>query len=202
MDIFVINNVKYNIHPIYDLFGANNNGDIINIVNRKPPEVNKSGKIRVKSHENKSKLYKILVFIWETHNGLKPNNTKIERKEDDETNNCINNLVIMKRKLKNRLSPEERLRRNKEKAIRWRNAEWTCSDCGFKTNNNASRHHKKVCKYSTNKYTQEELDRMTETNNNWRLRRFICEFCGEQYSNNYKSVHKRICEKRMNDLVE
>ena len=202
MDIVVIKNVKYNLHPIYDLFGANENGEIINIVNRQPPEVNNSGKIRVKSHENKTKLYKILVFIWETHNGFIPHNLHVERKDNDEMNNSVNNLVIVKRTLRKRLSPEERLRRNNEKKERWRNTEWTCSDCGFKTNNNASRHHKRVCKYSTNKYTQEELDRRAETNENWRIRRFICEFCGEQYSNNYKTVHKRICENRMNALIE
>ena len=202
MDIVVIKNVKYNLHPIYDLFGANENGEIINIVNRQPPEVNNSGKIRVKSHNNKTKLYKILVFIWESHNGLVPHNLHIERKDNNELNNCVDNLEIVKRTLRKKLSPEERLKRNNEKKEIWKKTEWICKDCGFKTNNNASRHHKRVCKYSKNKYTQEELDRRAETNENWRIRRFICEFCGEQYSNNYKYVHKRICENRMNALIE
>lgn len=196
MDIVVIKNVKYNLHPIYDLFGANENGYIMNITNRQPPEVNNNGKIRVKSHENKSKLYKTIAFIWECYNGLVPHNLHIGRKEDDDTNNSINNLVIVKRTLRNKLSPEERLRRNNEKKVRWRNAEWICSDCGFKTNNNASRHQKKVCKNSTNEYKEEELNRLKESRIKWRNKTFDCQICRNTYKNSYKLMHTLLCERK------
>ena len=185
MSVIIVNKNKYRLHPVYDLFGADKKGNLINIITKEQPESNSSGsRIKIKSNNSRSTMYDKLVFIWECYNGLKPKDKTVIHASDSESDDELDNLQL--------IGVDER---KEIIATRWKNKPWTCSDCGFETNNNASIYHKKVCVYSTNKLTDEEYRRRNEMRNRWRNKTFECSICGGTYKNNYKYVHLAICEK-------
>ena len=181
-----IKNVKYRLHPVYDLFGADKKGNMICIITKEPPESNSSGsRVKIKSNKSKSIMYDKLVFIWECHNGLKPEDKTVLYTSDTESDDELDNLQL--------IDIDER---NKIVATRWKNKQWICSDCGFQTTNNAKRHHKRMCEYSTKRYSEEELNRLIETRKKWRNKTFDCPICGNEYENYYKTVHTALCERK------
>ena len=196
MESITLNNIKYKLHPVFDLFGADINGNVISFITRLPPICDKNGDFLAKSHDNKKKRYKVLIFIWEIYNGKKPRNMTVNRKDRDETNNCVDNLILVKRVVKKRLSPEEREERNRACTERWRKTVWDCPDCGFRTTNNASRYHKRACKHSNNPFTTDETRRKHNANMRWQNRKYTCEWCNNVYSNSYRYIHRKICKNR------
>ena len=136
-------------------------------------------------------MYDKLVFIWECHNGLKPKDKTVIHTSDVDSDDELDNLQLI-----------DFSKRNEIIASRWRNKYWVCPDCEFQTTNNASRHHKRVCKYATKRYSEEEFNRLTESRNKWRNQTFDCPTCGNTYKNNYKTVHTALCEKKKHRQME
>ena len=173
-DMIQINKNKYILHPYYNLFGADKRGNIISVMTKEQPKSNSSGsRIKIKSNNSKLTTYDKLVFIWECFNGIKPKDKTVIHSSDSESDDNIDNLQLI-----------DIEKRDEIIATRWKNKPWTCSECGFETTNNSSFYHKKVCKYSTNKLTDEEYRRKNEIRNQWRNRKFECSICGGTYKNN------------------
>lgn len=150
-DRIIIDNKTYIIHSDYLSYGVSKDGTIINILTRKPIEINHEDlTIRLKKYRGKYNTLSTKRFIWETYFGRKPNGTVIEHIDGDGTNFSIINLKLRVGK-RRKLTDEQRMLNNKRCRIRWHTAEWICPKCGKITNNNASGYHKKVC---TNKLIQ------------------------------------------------
>ena len=139
-------------------------------------------------------MYNKITLIWECHHGLTKKDEYICRL-DDENNDEIINLKLCKL-IKKQLSPDERLMRNMLNREKWRNTVWDCPDCGFRTTNNASRYHKRACKYSKNPFTEEQMQKMKQSTDSWRNTIFQCPICSKSYKNGYKNVHLVLCEKK------
>ena len=190
-----VNDKEYFTHPKYDLFCADKDGNIISIVTLKLPRVHlKSGDLLVKGRETK-RLTRctVIVFVWEVFNGIVPNNYVVKRKAGEGNN--LDNLQL-EEKTRKKLSPEERKQRDRACAVRWRNTVWDCPDCGFRTTNNASGHHKRACKFSNNPYTEEEKRIRHNKNMRWNMRRWTCDLCDKEYSNSYRIIHRQYCKQR------
>lgn len=196
MSIIRVNNVEYKIHPIFDLFGVDNNGNIINICTKKAAEHNQeTNDVKVKSFDMpKFRQYNKLVFVWESNKGMMSKGDTVCRINEEQANDGIQNLRLVKI-IKIKLSPKEIKLRDKMKNDIWRNTVWDCPDCGFRTTNNASGHHRRVCKYSKNPYSEEEFEKKNASRKKWARKTFICEQCGKQLVNSGKYAHKRICKR-------
>ena len=189
-------------HPKYRLFAADSCGSVITIPSFEHVDCDNEGNILVKSLTARRRhSHSKIVFIWECFRGLKNKDEIVCRVNDDLANDEIINLKLVKIvKTRTKLSPEERSKRNAECMARWRNRVWVCPDCGFRTTNNASRHHKRMCKFTANPYSEDEKQRIKDNNDRWKNGRFICELCHNVYSNNYRCIHMRICRKKHHDL--
>ena len=187
-----VNNVKYRLHPVYDLFGADKKGNMISIITKRQPESNSSGsRIKIRSQNSRHFMYDKLVFIWECHNGEKPKDKTVLHVSDTDSDDELDNLRLVNVSERNDII-----------ATRWRNAAWECPDCGFQTTNNARRHHFRACKYSKNPYTKKDTERLLETRNKWRNKMFDCPTCGKQYKNSYKYLHKILCERKLQKMED
>ena len=186
MTRIIVNNIKYKLHPVYDLFGADKKGNMICIITKIPPESNSSGsRIKIRSQNSRHFMYDKLVFICECHNGEKPKDKTVLRVSDTDSNDELVNLQLI-----------DVCKRNEIVMSRWRNTAWKCLDCGFQTTNNASRHHRRVCKYSKSPYTEEEMNKINALRDTWKKQKLICKRCGKQLVNSGKYAHNRICEKK------
>ena len=98
-----INNCVYKIHPVYDLYGADKDGNIINIIKKAPTKGRKNyhGYMMccVRKHTQKGQK-SILVhrFVWECHNGLIPEGKVIDHINDIRDDNRLSNLQLMTQK--------------------------------------------------------------------------------------------------------
>ena len=181
-----VNNMKYKLHPVYDLFGADKKGNIICIITKRQPVTNPSGtRIQIKTQKQSKFMYNKLVFIWECHKGEIPKNKTVVHMSYINPEDKLDNLQLI-----------DVSKRNAFAAERWRNTAWDCPDCGFQTTNNARGHHKRACKFSKNPYTEAEKRIKHNNNLRWNAMRWTCELCGKEYYNSYKIVHKKICEKK------
>ena len=95
-----INNCVYNIHPIYNLYGADKNGYIINIINKKPIKgnINNRGYMisSVRKHaQNGQKTMLVHRFVWECFNGLIPCDKVIDHINDNTEDNRLCNLKLV-----------------------------------------------------------------------------------------------------------
>ena len=181
-----VNNMKFKLHPVYDLFGADKKGNVISIITKKQPVTNPGGtSIKIKTLDRNKFMYNKLVFIWECHRGEIPKNKTVVHISYINPNDKLNNLKLI-----------DIAERNAYAAERWRNTAWECPDCGFQTTNNAKGHHKRACKFSVNPFTEEEKKNRNERNIKWNNERWICELCHNVYSKGYKSLHRQYCKNR------
>ena len=90
-----IENCVYKVHPIYDLYAANENGVVINVVNKKQiGDKTKFGYIQCtvrKRGENQKRHY-VHRFVWECFNGLIPDDKVIDHINDKKDDNRLCNL--------------------------------------------------------------------------------------------------------------
>lgn len=109
----IINNRKYKIHPIYNLYAASRRGDIINIIRRKPSfgtkQRNGYMKITVRGHGQKGdKSMYVHRFVWESWMGIIPNGLHVDHKNEIIEDNRLENLQLLtpsqniKKSVKNR----------------------------------------------------------------------------------------------------
>ena len=95
-----INDCVYNIHPIYDLYGADKNGYIINIINKIPIKGNCNNRgymsCNVRKHaQNGQKAMLVHRFVWECFNGLIPCDKVIDHINDNAEDNRLCNLKLV-----------------------------------------------------------------------------------------------------------
>ena len=90
----------YNIHPVYDLYAADENGNIINIVKKVPMKWHGrcDGYLQccVRKYAQKSqKTYFIHRFVWECFNGIIPEDKVIDHINNIKDDNRLCNLQLM-----------------------------------------------------------------------------------------------------------
>lgn len=95
-----INKCVYHIHPIYNLYAANNNGYIINIIRQVPMKTTKNNRGYLLCGVRKlgQKGYKTCLihrFIWECFNGLITYNRVIDHINNVKDDNRLCNLQLV-----------------------------------------------------------------------------------------------------------
>lgn len=97
MSKIVINSIEFKIHPVYDLYAADENGNIILFIKRVPHKGNDNSlQLNVRKHkQNGCKCYYIHWFIWEYYNGLIPDSKVIDHINDIKDDNRLCNIQLM-----------------------------------------------------------------------------------------------------------
>ena len=94
-----INDCVYNIHPVYNLYGANKDGDIIHIIKKTPVKGNKNkGYMMCMVRKYGQNGYKCLYFhrfIWECFNGIIPDDKVIDHINNNTGDNRLCNLQLV-----------------------------------------------------------------------------------------------------------
>ena len=95
-----INDCVYNIHPIYDLYGANDDGYIINIIRKIPIKGNCNHRgymmCNVRKHaQNGQKGMQVHRFVWECFNGIISDDKVIDHINDNAEDNRLCNLKLV-----------------------------------------------------------------------------------------------------------
>ena len=94
-----INDSVYQIHPIYNQYGANENGEIVNISRKVPMKGRKNhhGYMRcdVRNNVGFKKNYQVHRFIWECYNGIIPEGKQIDHINDIRDDNRLCNLQLL-----------------------------------------------------------------------------------------------------------
>ena len=139
MTKIVIEECVYNIHPIYDLYAADENGNIIHIIKKVPTKGVKkhNGYMHcgVRKHAQPSyTTYHVHRFVYECFNGIIPNGKEIDHINDVRHDNRLCNLQL--------LTPSE----NGKKAAKNR-------DYTFTTNNRKNRKCVKATNIETGEVT-------------------------------------------------
>ena len=137
MTTITINECVYKVHPIYDLYAADSDGNVINIIKKVPRKGNKSNrgymKCRVRKHAQPSyTTYYVHRFIYECFNSVIPDGKEIDHINNIRDDNRLFNLQLP--------TPSE----NNKKAAKDR-------DYTFVAKNNENR----KCVKATNKNTNE-----------------------------------------------
>ena len=108
-----INDCVYNIHQIYDLYGADKNGNIINIINKNPIKgnINNRGYMicNVRKYaQNGKKAMLVHRFVWECFNGLIPCDKVIDHINDNPEDNRLCNLKLVSHQVNCKKSAKNR----------------------------------------------------------------------------------------------
>ena len=130
-----MNNKEHFIHPIYDLYAAND-GEIIHIIKQKSMKVNlcHNGYMLCcvrKNSQSVYKCYRVHRFVWECFNGI-PDGKVIDHIDNNPTNNRLTNLQLF--------TPSE----NNKKSVKSRGYSFV-----------AKNHNNKKCVKATNQHTNE-----------------------------------------------
>ena len=94
----------FNIHPIYDLYGADIDGNIIHIIKKIPKKGHKNDPrgymmCTVRKHgQNGQKSMFVHRFVWECFNGLIPGDKVIDHINDKAEDNRLCNLQLITQK--------------------------------------------------------------------------------------------------------
>ena len=95
-----INQFVYSVHPIYDLYTSDENGNMINIIKKVPHKGNKSNrgylKFEVRKHaQSGQKAYQAHRFVWECFNGVIPEGNVIDHINKNKEDNRLCNLQLV-----------------------------------------------------------------------------------------------------------
>ena len=94
-----INECVYYVHPVYDLYASDKNGNVINIVKKVPIKgtQNNSGYlyVGVRKYCGKRTTMSSHRFIWECFNGVIPEGKVIDHINDDKKDNRLCNLQML-----------------------------------------------------------------------------------------------------------
>ena len=100
MTTITINKCVYSVHPIYDLYAADSDGNIINIIKKVPHIGNEDHfgymKCCVRKHGKSGvKGYKVHRFVWECFNGIIPEGKVIDHINNKKVDNRLCNLQLV-----------------------------------------------------------------------------------------------------------
>mgnify|MGYP001796519334 CR=1 FL=1 len=94
-----INNSLFNVHPIYDLYAADKNGNIINITNKVLLKGNKKRngylKCSVRGYKGVYKSCHVHRFVWECFNGIIKDGKVIDHINNNIEDNSLDNLQLV-----------------------------------------------------------------------------------------------------------
>ena len=95
-----INNCVYKVHPVYNLYASDENGNIIHLVRQVPSagQKHKSGYLAcmVRKHgQNGQKGYYVHRFVYECFNGIIPDGKVIDHVNNIKDDNRLCNLQLM-----------------------------------------------------------------------------------------------------------
>ena len=95
-----INKCVYSVHPVYDLYASDENGNVINIIKKVPRKgtKNNSGYMLygVRKHaQTGKKTYHVHRFVWECFNGNIPKGKVIDHINNDKEDNRLCNLQLV-----------------------------------------------------------------------------------------------------------
>ena len=94
-----MNDCVYSVHPIYDLYASDENGNIINIIKKVPIKGKKKYNgyihIGVRKYRGKLKMYYAHRFVWECFNGIIPEGKVIDHINNKKEDNELSNLQIL-----------------------------------------------------------------------------------------------------------
>ena len=106
-----IKNCVYKVHPIYDLYAANKEGEVIHLARKEPispKQRNGYMQCTVKKYKQSQKTHYIHRFVWECYNGPIPDDKVIDHINDKKDDNRLCNLQLVttseniKKSVKNR----------------------------------------------------------------------------------------------------
>ena len=108
-----INKCVFYVHPIYDLYAADSDGNIINTIKREPNKGNKLNNgyfnVYVRKHgQSGRKTYKAHRFIYECFNGVMPEGKVIDHINNNKEDNRLCNLQLVTQQLNRKKSAEDR----------------------------------------------------------------------------------------------
>ena len=142
-----INNVKYKLHPEFNLYGASKNGEIISVIKQKPVDIEPDLiHFKVRKQTGKPKRYKIAIFVYESHYGPRPKGLSVVHVNHDITDNRICNLKTAVVKRTRKLSDEEREENNKQNMKKWQNKRFLCPNCHGDYKNSYKYKHFRTCR--------------------------------------------------------
>ena len=100
MTTITINNCVYSVHPIYDLYASDENGNIINIIEKVPRKGNKSNTgymmCRVRKYgQSGQKTYYVHRFVWECFKNVIPEGKVIDHINSNKEDNRLCNLQLI-----------------------------------------------------------------------------------------------------------
>ena len=95
-----IDECVYKVHPIYNLYAANENGYIITLVRKIPMKGTKSGNgylsvVVRRYRERNHKTMQAHRLIWECHNGMIPEGMVIDHINNVKDDNRLSNLQLL-----------------------------------------------------------------------------------------------------------
>ena len=100
MNKIEINECVYNIHPVYDLYASDKDGNVINIIKKVPMKGNENGRgylnCGVRKHgQNGQKTFSVHRFVWECHNGIIPKDKVVDHINEVKDDNRLCNLQLL-----------------------------------------------------------------------------------------------------------
>ena len=108
-----IENCVYCCHPMYDLYAADKDGNVINIIKKVPCKGNENTNgymmCRVRKHgQNGQRSVYFHRFVWECFNGLIPEGKVIDHINNIKDDNRLCNLQVMTQQENCKKSAQER----------------------------------------------------------------------------------------------
>ena len=89
----------YSVHPIYDRYASEKDGNVINIIKKVPRIGTRNNRdylnYMVRKYGGKQKLYRVHRFVWECHNGIIPEGKVIDHINNNREDNRLCNLQLL-----------------------------------------------------------------------------------------------------------
>ena len=99
MSAIEIEKCVYNVHPFFDLYAANESGEVIHIIKKVPSKGRKQQNgymgCSVRKYGGRPKGCQVHRFVWECFNGVIPEGKVIDHINNDKEDNRICNLQLV-----------------------------------------------------------------------------------------------------------